>query len=127
MEVRRTICGRDHEPAGVHDTVTRHRAGMSRGAEASGSFHWMEPSEPTRKNSTTTEQNHRTGLLSELTKTIGDQGLSITSALVSTTTDRLAKVRLTFECSDPKHLAEVIAQLRKVSGVYDVDRVSQGG
>ena len=69
----------------------------------------------------------RTGLLSELTKTIGDQGLSITSALVSTTKDRLAKVRLTFECSDPKHLAEVIAQLRKVSGVYDVDRVSQGG
>ncbi len=69
----------------------------------------------------------RTGLLSELTRALSDQGVSITSALVSTTKDRLAKVRLTFECSDPKHLAHVIAQMRRVSGVYDVFRVSQGG
>ena len=69
----------------------------------------------------------RTGLLSELTRALGDLGISITSALVSTTKDRIAKVRLTFECSDPKHLAEVVSQLRRVSGVYDVDRVHQGG
>jgi len=69
----------------------------------------------------------RTGLLSEVTKALGDQGISITSAVVSTTKDRLAKVRLTFECSDPKHLADVTSQLRHVSGVYDVSRVSQGG
>ncbi|MGI5951210.1 MAG: RelA/SpoT family protein [Brooklawnia sp.] len=69
----------------------------------------------------------RTGLLAELSKLLSDQGVSITSALVSTTKDRLAKVRLTFECSDPKHLADVISQLRKSSGVYDVYRVSQGG
>ncbi len=69
----------------------------------------------------------RTGLLSELTKSLSDQGVSITSALVSTSKDRLAKVRLTFECSDPKHLQHVQTQLRKVSGVYDVHRISQGG
>lgn len=69
----------------------------------------------------------RTGLLSELTKALSDQGVSIISALVSTTKDRLAKVRLTFECADPKHLTHVLAQMRKVSGVYDVFRVSQGG
>ena len=46
---------------------------------------------------------------------------------MSTTKDRIARVRLTFECSDPKHLAHVISQMRKVSGVYDIYRVSQGG
>ena len=69
----------------------------------------------------------RTGLLSELTKALSDQGISITSALVSTTKDRLAKVRLTFECSDPHYLDHVINQMRRISGVYDVYRVSQGG
>ena len=69
----------------------------------------------------------RTGLLSELTKALSDQGISITSALVSTTKDRLAKVRLTFECSDPQYLDHVINQMRRISGVYDVYRVSQGG
>ena len=69
----------------------------------------------------------RTGLLSELTKALSDQGISITSALVSTTKDRLAKVRLTFECSDPQYLDHVTNQLRRISGVYDVFRVSQGG
>ena len=69
----------------------------------------------------------RTGLLSDLTRSLSDQGVSITSAVVSTTKDRLAKVRLTFECSDPKHLAHVTSQMRKVSGVYDIYRVSQGG
>lgn len=69
----------------------------------------------------------RTGLLSDLTRALSDQGVSITSAVVSTTKDRIARVRLTFECSDPKHLAHVISQMRKVSGVYDIYRVSQGG
>ena len=69
----------------------------------------------------------RTGLLSELTKALSDQGISITSALVSTTKDRLAKVRLTFECSDPHYLDHVINQMRRISGVYAVYRVSQGG
>ncbi|NLA28616.1 MAG: bifunctional (p)ppGpp synthetase/guanosine-3',5'-bis(diphosphate) 3'-pyrophosphohydrolase, partial [Propionibacterium sp.] len=67
----------------------------------------------------------RTGLLSELTKALSDQGISIISALVSTTKDRLAKVRLTFECSDPQFLEHLIKQMRRVSGVYDVYRVSQ--
>lgn len=71
------------------------------------------------------ESLDRTGMLVELTKAISDQGISIISALVSTTGDRLAKVRFTFECSDPKHLKDVLAQLRKISGVFEVSRVSQ--
>ncbi|WIY83880.1 bifunctional (p)ppGpp synthetase/guanosine-3',5'-bis(diphosphate) 3'-pyrophosphohydrolase [Propionimicrobium sp. PCR01-08-3] len=67
----------------------------------------------------------RTGLLSELTRALSDQSISITSAVVNTTKDRLAKVRLTFECSDPQYLDHIINQIRRVSGVYDVFRVSQ--
>lgn len=67
----------------------------------------------------------RTGLLSELTRTLSDMGVSITAASVVTAKDRTARIRLTFECSDPKHLKEVSSQLRRISGVYDVYRVAQ--
>lgn len=67
----------------------------------------------------------RTGMLTELTKTLSEEGISITSALVNTGNDRLAKVRFTFEASDSTHLQHVINQLRRVSGVYDVTRISQ--
>ena len=67
----------------------------------------------------------RSGLLSEVTKMMADQGSSITSATVNTAKNRTAKIRLTFEGSDADHLTHLIEALRKVSGVYDVYRVKQ--
>ena len=67
----------------------------------------------------------RSGLLSDVTRLVSDQGGSITAANVHTSKNRTAKIRLTFEGSDSDHLAHLVETLRKVSGVYDVYRVKQ--
>ena len=67
----------------------------------------------------------RTGMLAELTQTLSNEGISIISALVNSSHNRLAKIRFTFESSDATHFKHVLAQLRKISGVYDVQRLRQ--
>jgi GTP diphosphokinase / guanosine-3',5'-bis(diphosphate) 3'-diphosphatase len=66
----------------------------------------------------------RTGLLSDVTRSISEQHVNILSATVSTTRDRIAFSRFTFEMGDPKHLGAVLRAVRNVDGVYDVYRVS---
>ncbi len=65
----------------------------------------------------------RHGLLSDLTRTLAEQRVNIVSVTASTSKDRVFKVKLTFESADPKHLAHVLALLRRVPGVFDVSRV----
>lgn len=67
----------------------------------------------------------RPGTLADITRTLADQQVNITSAAVNVTKDHLAKIRLTFESSDPVHLHHVMATIRKVSGVYDAYRLKQ--
>lgn len=67
----------------------------------------------------------RPGILSDVTRILADQSISITSANVTTSKDRVFKAKLAFESSDPKHLKHVLASLRTVPGVYDVYRVRQ--
>ncbi|WP_408608909.1 RelA/SpoT family protein, partial [Desertihabitans aurantiacus] len=67
----------------------------------------------------------RNGLLSDITRSISDQHVSIQAANVVTTKDRLCKIRLTFETADPKHLDHLVNGIRRVPGVYDVFRVTQ--
>jgi GTP diphosphokinase / guanosine-3',5'-bis(diphosphate) 3'-diphosphatase len=66
----------------------------------------------------------RTGLLSDVTRSISDQHVNILSATVTTTRDRVAFSRFTFEMGDPKHLGHVLRAVRSVDGVYDVYRVT---
>jgi len=66
----------------------------------------------------------RTGLLSDVTRTLSDQHVNILSATVSTTRDRVAFSRFTFEMGDPKHLGAVLRAVRSIDGVYDVYRVT---
>ena len=49
--------------------------------------------------------------------------MNILSASVTTTRDRIATSRFTFEMADPKHLGSVLKTVRTVEGVYDVYRV----
>lgn len=67
----------------------------------------------------------RTGLLSDVTRVVSDQEASITSATLQTDKNRIARLRLTFECADAKHLQHVLNAIRRVAGVYDVYRVKQ--
>ncbi|MEI8261464.1 MAG: ACT domain-containing protein, partial [Actinomycetes bacterium] len=65
----------------------------------------------------------RARLLSDVTKALSDTHVNILSASVSTTRDRIALSRFTFEMADPKHLGSVLKAVRTVEGVYDVYRI----
>ena len=66
----------------------------------------------------------RTRLLSDVTRVLSDQHVNILSATVTTTRDRVAFSRFTFEMGDPKHLRHVLRAVRAIDGVYDVYRVT---
>ncbi len=63
-------------------------------------------------------------LLSDVTRVLADEKVNILSAQVTTSDDRVAVSRFTFEMGDPKHLGHVLNVVRNVEGVYDVYRVS---
>lgn len=63
-------------------------------------------------------------LLSDVTKALADEKVNILSASVTTTGDRVAVSRFTFEMGDPKHLGHVLNVVRNVEGVYDVYRMT---
>jgi len=66
----------------------------------------------------------RARLLSDITRTLSDQHVNILNAAVSTSKDRTAISRFTFEMADASHLDAVLASVRGVEGVYDVYRVT---
>ena len=66
----------------------------------------------------------RTGLLSDVTRAISDARVNILSASVTTSRDRVAVSKFTFEMGDPKHLGHVLRAVRAIDGVYDVYRVT---
>jgi GTP pyrophosphokinase len=67
----------------------------------------------------------RARLLSDITKVLSDVHVNILAASLSTTRDRIAKSRFTFEMADPKHLGHVLKAVRSVDGVFDAYRVTQ--
>ncbi|MFE3700475.1 RelA/SpoT family protein [Nocardia tengchongensis] len=66
----------------------------------------------------------RTRLLSDVTKVLADEKVNILSAAVTTSGDRVAISKFTFEMGDPKHLGHLLNVVRNVEGVYDVYRVT---
>ncbi len=63
-------------------------------------------------------------LLSDVTRVLADEKVNILSASVTTSDDRVAISRFTFEMGDPKHLGHLLNVVRNVEGVYDVYRVT---
>jgi len=66
----------------------------------------------------------RSRLLSDVTRVLSDSHVNILAANVSTSRDRVAISRFTFEMADPAHLDHVIASVRRVEGVFDAYRVT---
>lgn len=66
----------------------------------------------------------RSGLLSDVTRVLSDHHVSILSASVSTSRDRVANLRFVFEMGDPTHLGHITTAVRKVDGVFDVNRIT---
>ncbi|MGA8257562.1 MAG: RelA/SpoT family protein, partial [Nocardioides sp.] len=67
----------------------------------------------------------RARLLSDITMVLSDAHVNILSANLSTTRDRVAKSRFTFEMAEAKHLDNVLKAVRSVPGVCDAYRVTQ--
>ena len=65
----------------------------------------------------------RAGLLSDVTRALSEQHVNILAATVSTSRDRIAYSKFTFEMGAPQHLGAVLAAVRNVEGVYDTYRV----
>ena len=65
----------------------------------------------------------RARLLSDVTRALSDQHVNILSASVTTTRERIALSRFTFEMADPKHLGSALKAVRQVDGVFDAYRV----
>src|SRR5258707_498470 len=66
----------------------------------------------------------RTGLLSDITRSISEQHVNILSASVTTRRDQVALSKFTFEMGDPEHLRHVLRAVRTIDGVYDAHRVT---
>ena len=67
---------------------------------------------------------NRTGMLAGITKAIADIKTSIRNASASVSNDEKGLIEVTVEVFDKKHLDKVIASIKKVSGVIDVERVN---
>ncbi|QIG45948.1 bifunctional (p)ppGpp synthetase/guanosine-3',5'-bis(diphosphate) 3'-pyrophosphohydrolase [Nocardioides anomalus] len=66
----------------------------------------------------------RARLLADITMVLSDAHVNILSANLSTTRNRVAKSRFTFEMAEAKHLDNVIKAVRGVPGVFDAYRVT---
>jgi len=66
----------------------------------------------------------RQRLLSDVTKALADGRVNILSASVTTTRDRVAVSRFSFEMGDPTRLEHILRAVRNVEGVYDVYRIT---
>jgi GTP pyrophosphokinase len=55
---------------------------------------------------------------------LSDQHVNILSASVTTSRDRVALSRFTFEMGDTRHLGHVLGAVRGIEGVYDVYRLT---
>ena len=69
----------------------------------------------------------RPRLLTDLALVISEQQVNLQSASAQSNADRLAATFFSFELAEPSHLQAVLAQVRRVEGVYDVYRVTADG
>ncbi len=64
----------------------------------------------------------RARLLSDVTRVLSDNHVNILSATVSTSRDRVAVSKFSFEMAEPNHLGHVLNAVRRVDGVFDAYR-----
>lgn len=66
----------------------------------------------------------RSGLLSDVTRTLSEHHVNILSASVNTSSSRLAISKFVFEMANATHLDHVLNAVRRIDGVYDVYRLT---
>ena len=73
------------------------------------------------------EVEDRKGLLAAVSAKIADINTNIKNMEARTDDDQRARIDMTVEISDLKHLEKVIKSLRGVDGVLDVERAARVG
>ena len=111
----------------VHRTDCTNAGALNEQAERHVEVQWAPTSSSVFLVAIQVEALDRHRLLSDITKTLADEKVNILSASVTTSNDRVAVSKFTFEMGDPKHLGNVLNVVRNVEGVYDVYRVTSAG
>jgi GTP pyrophosphokinase len=108
----------------VHRTDCTNAASLQHQAERIIEVKWAPSPSSVFLVAIQVEALDRHRLLSDVTRVLADERVNILSAQVTTSDDRVAVSRFTFEMGDPKHLGHVLNVVRNVEGVYDVYRVT---
>ena len=61
----------------------------------------------------------RAGLLADVSRVLADQHTNILACTMHATKDRVFKVKLSFEASDPTHLEHMLNAIRRVPAGFD--------
>jgi GTP pyrophosphokinase len=109
----------------VHRTDCTNAAELQRQPERLLDVEWAPNARSTFLVNIQVEAIDRARLLSDITMVLSDAHVNILSATLSTTRDRVAKTRFTFEMAEAKHLDNVLRAVRGVAGVFDAYRVTQ--
>jgi GTP diphosphokinase / guanosine-3',5'-bis(diphosphate) 3'-diphosphatase len=107
----------------VHRTDCGNVAAMASQAERFVPVAWSPGASSVFLVNIQVEALDRSRLLSDVTRALSDQHVNILAASVTTTKERIAMSRFTFEMGDPKHLGSVLRAVRNVEGVFDAYRV----
>jgi GTP diphosphokinase / guanosine-3',5'-bis(diphosphate) 3'-diphosphatase len=69
----------------------------------------------------------RQALLADVARVLSENRVNVLGCTTQTGLDRVARLRFDFEMADPSHLDAVLAAVRKVDSVYEVERVVPNG
>ena len=110
----------------VHRRTCTNATALIEQAERLVEVEWAPSADSTFVVSIQVEALDRHRLLSDVTRVLSDERVSILSASVNTNRDRVAVSRFTFEMAEAKHLGHLLRAIRTIEGVYDVYRVHAG-
>lgn len=108
----------------VHRRSCTNAASLENQPERLIEVEWAPSSQSTFLVNIQVEALDRARLLSDITISLSDAHVNILSATLSTSRDRVAKSRFTFEMADASHLDNVLRAVRSVPGVFDAYRVT---
>ena len=108
----------------VHRRNCTNAASLENQPERLIEVEWAPSSQSTFLVNIQVEALDRARLLSDITMVLSDAHVNILSATLSTSRDRVAKSRFTFEMADANHLDNVLGAVRSVPGVFDAYRVT---
>jgi len=108
----------------VHRTDCQNLGGLTLGDERIVEVEWAPSARSVFLVNIQVEALDRSRLLSDVTRVLSDHHVNILSAAVTTSRDRIAVSRFTFEMGGPEHLNSLLGAIRNLESVYDVYRLT---